>query len=261
MNERMQEWLNGIVSQFGGSAYLVGSALWKKKKPRDVDLRLLLPDDKFEELFGPVRRWVIEGETGNWTELRWNWSRLCTKLTKEACEVLGANIDFQIYPESWARMEYGREPRILLAGEGGNSMSFGYHVPALVREIIMCRLGVDYGKAQEIANELDQRLSEAEWLALFNGTTFEKAFTPSLGGIRREIREFAKVMEEQLKMNDWKGGWKGASVLWLFGRMIEELKELYEALHWGRPNEIRREAADVANFAMMIADSVSEEEI
>jgi hypothetical protein len=26
MNEKMQEWLNGIVSQFGGSAYLVGSA-------------------------------------------------------------------------------------------------------------------------------------------------------------------------------------------------------------------------------------------
>lgn len=112
--DRLREWLGNIVTQFGGSAYLVGSAL-RTATPRDIDLRLLLPDVEFEKLFGPVQQWVEEGRTGNWSEVRWNWSKYCTRLTHSGWEELGTNIDFQIYPESWAKHKHGREPKVLLA--------------------------------------------------------------------------------------------------------------------------------------------------
>jgi len=73
--------------------------------------------------------------------------------------------------------------------------------------------------------------------------------------MREEIRRFAELMEAQLKRNDWKGGWKNDSSAWLFGRLLEEVWELYQVLFAGETRErIAREAADVANFAMMLAD-------
>lgn len=73
--------------------------------------------------------------------------------------------------------------------------------------------------------------------------------------MRPEIRSFAELMEAQLKANDHKPGWKNDSFKQLFDRIHEELHELREACVFGGSEEqIRKEASDVANFAMMIAD-------
>jgi NTP pyrophosphatase (non-canonical NTP hydrolase) len=62
-------------------------------------------------------------------------------------------------------------------------------------------------------------------------------------------------MEERLLENDYKGGGEDCTPAWLLKRLGEELKELRKALRAkDSPERIACEAADVANFAMMIAD-------
>ena len=60
-------------------------------------------------------------------------------------------------------------------------------------------------------------------------------------------------MEKRLAANDHKGGWEDSTEDWLFSRMIQEVGELNKAL--GLRNGIVEKAADVANFAMMLADN------
>ncbi len=79
----------------------------------------------------------------------------------------------------------------------------------------------------------------------------------SEGGPRAEVIAFADAMEERLRANDHKGGWRDCELGWLSQRLLEEWRELDGAL-WPEetrdPVEVIHEAADVANFAMMIAD-------
>lgn len=96
--------------------------------------------------------------------------------------------------------------------------------------------------------------------------------------LRPEVQKFAERMEARLKLNDYKGGWEEMADDELIDRMEGEIGELQEAL-FGRckschrlcdsglgdyyiPEESedpRDEAADVANFAMMIADNREKE--
>jgi len=78
-------------------------------------------------------------------------------------------------------------------------------------------------------------------------------------GPRPQVRQFADLMEARLKANDHKAGWRGERLPYLFRRLREETDELFEAMRpsadWRMASEaVGREAADVANFAMMIAD-------
>lgn len=75
---------------------------------------------------------------------------------------------------------------------------------------------------------------------------------------RPAVVDFAHAMEARLAANDHKGGWKEDSPAQLHARLVEEIAEL-EGEHSVRserwnPRRILAEAADVANFAMMIAD-------
>lgn len=80
---------------------------------------------------------------------------------------------------------------------------------------------------------------------------------------------FRQAMVEKLEENAHKGGWSDESPRWLLTRVEEELVELRQAVdawnaatHRGYPDDIcearrrkvLREAADVANFALMVAD-------
>lgn len=71
---------------------------------------------------------------------------------------------------------------------------------------------------------------------------------------RREIKNFAEDMEFNLSMKDEERGdsWKECQYDFFFERLEDEIKELKEAVINGRMSDIRREAADVGNFAMMI---------
>lgn len=83
------------------------------------------------------------------------------------------------------------------------------------------------------------------------------AASPAPAGWRPEVVAFANAMEAQLRANDHKPGWKHDSPESLRMRIYDEWMELTEALRSIPRNEnvILKEAADVANFAMMIADN------
>ena len=74
--------------------------------------------------------------------------------------------------------------------------------------------------------------------------------------LRPEVQWFAEQMELRLRANDHKGGWLDEDNLWLWTRIGEEWQELHDALHMRPRNHqaVIREAVDVSNFAMMVAD-------
>jgi hypothetical protein len=78
--------------------------------------------------------------------------------------------------------------------------------------------------------------------------------------LRKEVLAFAHLMEERLRANEHKGGWKDENPFWLLDRARDELRELNAVLHVRlkgntvTPREIGAEAADAANFLLMIAD-------
>lgn len=93
-----------------------------------------------------------------------------------------------------------------------------------------------------------------------------------MSNVRIELQRFSEIMEQKLQENDHKGHWKGCNLGYLTRRLKEEVRELEEKISLykqdiamgGRsvgeglglaptPQTIHEEAADVANFAMMIA--------
>lgn len=81
-----------IEAAFGYLPYLVGSAA-AGKQWRDVDVRLILPDDEFDHLFPPV-------ETGQFPDGL--WSLLCAAISELAAKRTGLPIDFQIQRQTYA---------------------------------------------------------------------------------------------------------------------------------------------------------------
>lgn len=79
----------------------------------------------------------------------------------------------------------------------------------------------------------------------------------------REVKRFAEAMIEKLNepKNLEKGNWVNCSFAHLQKRLLEEIKELEDVIEkwWdddASEEEVLKECADVANFAMMIADKV-----
>ena len=73
--------------------------------------------------------------------------------------------------------------------------------------------------------------------------------------MRLSVAWFAAEMEKRLDANANKGGWENCAVEWLLARMVQEVGEALIACHdEGIASEqLRRELADVADFAMMAA--------
>ena len=78
--------------------------------------------------------------------------------------------------------------------------------------------------------------------------------------MRIQVKRFAEEMEKVLKQNDYKSGWQTCSDDYLYHHLLEETRELFVALYYYKRSDKKRrryiikECADVANFAMMIAD-------
>jgi len=69
----------------------------------------------------------------------------------------------------------------------------------------------------------------------------------------------ARAMENRLRANDHKGGWMDEDSASLLLRLDEEADELSDAtvavlMDEAPPSLVLKEAADVCNFAMMVAD-------
>jgi NTP pyrophosphatase (non-canonical NTP hydrolase) len=91
----------------------------------------------------------------------------------------------------------------------------------------------------------------------------------TLTDVRPEVAAFALAMERKLRENDWKGGWQNDAPEALLERLYDEAQELsiaqvqleVRALESPDPahaasnrRRVLDEAADVANFALMVAD-------
>jgi hypothetical protein len=103
-----------VTDYFGHTCYQVGSSLTSKDW-RDVDVRLLLPDDEFAERFGDVQGAEVNAKLASVTLA---FCALGQQMT-------GLPVDFQIQPLTYANTTYP-EPRSalieierLVAGEGG----------------------------------------------------------------------------------------------------------------------------------------------
>lgn len=84
---------------------------------------------------------------------------------------------------------------------------------------------------------------------------------------RPEVLWFASLMEKKLQVHDDRDGWKDCGLSWLLDRVKQETRELEREIilrsqhstcgnAWVDIEEnIRNEAADIANFCMMIADN------
>lgn len=76
--------------------------------------------------------------------------------------------------------------------------------------------------------------------------------------VRDEVKLFSESMENILKKNDHKGGWKNESIEYLMKRLKDEVNELEMVLDFGVIIEEKQsECVDVSNFAMMIFDVLS----
>lgn len=137
------------------------------------------------------------------------------------------------------------------------------------------RLAVTTAAQKATARRLPYDLAMTE--AIIAGIIAAEGGTPEVTGvvelkvmpaaprlIRRAVEAFAHLMERQLKANDHKPGWPNDDPHDLFRRLLEEEGELMAEINRAgmkgqnlNPEviaSIGKEAADVANCAMMIAE-------
>ncbi len=75
-------------------------------------------------------------------------------------------------------------------------------------------------------------------------------------GLRPEVEAFAALMEEKLRRHDDRPGWQGCSVDDLLGDLRYHVRKLALTLDaTADAGDRGRAAADVGNYAMMIADA------
>jgi len=111
-------------------------------------------------------------------------------------------------------------------------------------------------------NERDAQMADA----------IMKAKKAERGRVRPEVWQFALLMEKKLQENDHKEHWSKCNQEYLLKRLDEEVQELHKCFFFYSPGDmnffmdgqhedkIPGEAADVANFAMMLWDNFGEKE-
>jgi len=73
--------------------------------------------------------------------------------------------------------------------------------------------------------------------------------------MRKQVETFSKEMESRLIENDHKTGWHDCSHDFLINNLKRNLRKLPALIHLNKKDEIIKTTADIANYAMMIADN------
>lgn len=81
---------------------------------------------------------------------------------------------------------------------------------------------------------------------------------PEVEQYKHDLRRFIDAMVYKLKVHSKKGRWEDADVVTMLAKMTGEFRELDEAVGNGNLVEIQLEAADVANYALIIASIATE---
>lgn len=105
----LHEFGSQVWFAFGHVAYHVGSSLTNKSGWRDVDVRLLIPDEEWDAMgLGDPDQ---THQNGKWVALTLAFSVLGKQMT-------GLPIDFQLQKQSWANDKYGRDQGCLRSALG-----------------------------------------------------------------------------------------------------------------------------------------------
>ncbi len=101
-----------IAYELGGCAYFVGSALTSETRPRDVDVRVVLPDAVFQERFGLTpERWQWEGSTCQWSDARQSWRDQQRGYGEKLADACGERtVDLGIIPAMLWNAIYAQAP-------------------------------------------------------------------------------------------------------------------------------------------------------
>ncbi|MCK9459919.1 MAG: hypothetical protein M0R80_09805 [Proteobacteria bacterium] len=82
---------------------------------------------------------------------------------------------------------------------------------------------------------------------------------------RTEVKDFAILMEDKLRKNDFKGGWKQDDITTLLLKLQVNVEKLFNDAVMSRSStDITQmksidDCADIANYAMMIVDNIKDE--
>jgi hypothetical protein len=93
---RLNQFGREVDAFFGHVPYLVGSAT-RTTRWRDVDVRVILPDDEFDALFGKLTRPRC---------INAKWNSACLAWAALGRDMTGLPIDFQIDRQTEANAEY-----------------------------------------------------------------------------------------------------------------------------------------------------------
>lgn len=118
---KLQHFGRVVHEFFGHTPYHVGSSLKAMLNEggewRDVDVRLILPDEEFDAMFGSLTRPRC---------LNAKWNAACLAFAALGREMTDLPIDFQIDRQTEANEDYGDQPRSAMilaqmasAGAGG----------------------------------------------------------------------------------------------------------------------------------------------
>lgn len=86
-----------------------------------------------------------------------------------------------------------------------------------------------------------------------NGVKIIVSIPPEVEPYAQDIRRFIEAMVYKLGVHAHKGKWEGQSVESRVEKLEAEVTELKEAIQRGNMVEIMLEAADVANYALIIS--------
>lgn len=85
---------------------------------------------------------------------------------------------------------------------------------------------------------------------------WQEAGEPERVYARPQVLAFARLMEETLKRNDFKGGWEECDLNWTRAKLREEVSEFVAELDEPLvPNLLIGEATDVANVMLITLDN------
>lgn len=91
-----------VVQAFDSHPYLVGSCLIKRDY-RDVDVRLILEDEKYDKMFGNTQSGYLNAF----------WSLLCTSISMYLSKASDLPIDFQIQRQTQANANHSGQRHAL----------------------------------------------------------------------------------------------------------------------------------------------------
>lgn len=103
----LEQWAREVEEVFGEHPYLVGSVArdWTQKRPRDLDVVVMLDDDIYAGWFGD--------HTAN-ISMHGRLAALCSAFSAWGTERVGVPVDFKIQQQSKANERHGNEPRMPL---------------------------------------------------------------------------------------------------------------------------------------------------